>query len=283
MGERETRTASALCTRFSDRYLDALDVWRASLLRLFAFFAAIPLVLSLCGCQGGVSGTARQAQPVATYSIVAFDPKSGDLGVAVQSKFFGVGSVVPWAKAKVGAIATQSYANTTYGPKGLKLLEDGKRPEQVIERLTRADERREVRQVGVIDARGRAAAFTGKECLEWAGHIVGTNFAVQGNILAGEGVVRAMAETFETARQQPDSELADWLMASLAAAEKAGGDKRGRQSAALLVVRDKGGYGGLNDRFVDLRVEDHAEPIEELSRLLQLHKRFYRRVVDKKR
>jgi uncharacterized Ntn-hydrolase superfamily protein len=243
--------------------------------------------LLLAGCAGsgkhGALGTALPTQPVATYSIVAFDPKTGDLGVAVQSKFFGVGSVVPWAKAKVGAIATQSYANTTYGPEGLKLLEEGKRPEQVLERLTRADERREVRQVGIINARGRAAAFTGKECKEWAGHFVGTNYAVQGNILAGEAVVRAMAEAFEIARQQPATELADWLMAALDAAEKAGGDKRGRQSAALLVVRDRGGYGGLNDRFVDLRVEDHTEPIEELSRLLQLHKRFYRRVVDVKR
>lgn len=225
----------------------------------------------------GALGTARPTQPVATYSIVAFDPKTGDLGVAVQSKFFGVGSVVPWAKAKVGAIATQSYANTTYGPEGLKLLESGQKPAQVIERLTRADERREIRQVGVIDAKGRAASFTGKECLAWAGHIVGTNFAVQGNILVGEAVVRAMAEAYESARQRPDTELADWLVAALEAAEKAGGDKRGRQSAALLVVREKGGYGGLNDRFVDLRVEDHPEPIEELSRLLQLHKRFYRR------
>jgi uncharacterized Ntn-hydrolase superfamily protein len=222
-------------------------------------------------------------EPVATYSIVAFDSKTGDLGVAVQSKFFGVGSVVPWAKAKVGAIATQSYANTTYGPEGLKLLESGKRPQEVIERLTRGDERREVRQVGIIDAQGRAAAFTGKECKEWAGHIVGTNFSVQGNILAGEAVVRAMAEAFETARQQPGTELADWLVAALDAAEKAGGDKRGRQSAALLVVRERGGYGGLNDRFVDLRVEDHPEPVEELSRLLLLHKRFYRRVADVKR
>jgi uncharacterized Ntn-hydrolase superfamily protein len=243
------------------------------------------LFLSGCAMPGGRGApeTARLAPPVATYSIVAFDPKTGDLGVAVQSKFFGVGSVVPWAKAKVGAIATQSYANTTYGPEGLKLLESGVKPDQAIERLTRPDERREVRQIGIIDAKGRAASFTGKECLAWAGHIVGTNFAVQGNILAGEAVVCAIAEAFETARQQPDTELADWLMAALAAAEKAGGDKRGRQSAALLVVREKGGYGGLNDRFVDLRVEDHAEPVEELSRLLQLHKRFYRRAVDAKR
>jgi uncharacterized Ntn-hydrolase superfamily protein len=208
---------------------------------------------------------------------VAFDPGTGDLGVAVQSKFFGVGSVVPWARAKVGAIATQSYANTTYGPEGLKLLESGRSPEQVIERLTRADPRRAVRQVGVIDSRGRAAAFTGDECLPWAGHLVGTNFAVQGNLLAGEAVVRAMAEAFDNARRQPDTELADWLVAALTAGESAGGDKRGRQSAALLVVRDHGGYGGQNDRFVDLRVEDHPEPIEELSRLLELHKRFYRR------
>jgi uncharacterized Ntn-hydrolase superfamily protein len=245
-------------------------VWRR-----LAFLAVIPLALG--GCRSASRPQTGVAIPVATYSIVAFDPKTGDLGVAVQSKFFGVGSVVPWARAKVGAIATQSYANTTYGPEGLKLLESGRSPAQVIERLTRADPRRAVRQVGVIDSRGRAGAFTGDECLPWAGHLVGTHFAVQGNILAGETVVRAMAEAFENARRQPDTELADWLVAALAAGESAGGDKRGRQSAALLVVREHGGYGGQNDRFVDLRVEDHPEPIAELSRLLELHKRFYRR------
>jgi uncharacterized Ntn-hydrolase superfamily protein len=208
---------------------------------------------------------------------VAFDPKTGDLGVAVQSKFFGVGSVVPWAKAKAGAVATQAFANTTYGPEGLKLLEARKKPADVIQRLTSRDKERESRQVAVIDAKGRVAAFTGKECFAWAGHFVGTNFSAQGNILAGEQVVAAMAGAFIAAQQQPDSELADWLMAALDAAEKAGGDKRGRQSAALLVVRDKGGYGGFNDRYMDLRVEDHPNPVGELGRLLELQRHFYGR------
>ncbi|NJN05770.1 MAG: DUF1028 domain-containing protein, partial [Rhodobacteraceae bacterium] len=153
----------------------------------------IPVLLA--GCAATPPATA-QTTPVATYSIVAFDPKTGDLGVAVQSKFFGVGSVVPWAKAKVGAIATQSYANTTYGPEGLRLLDSGAAPAKVIDQLTGGDERREVRQVGIIDAQGRAAAFTGKECKDWAGHFVGTNFSVQGNILAGEQVIRGMTEAF---------------------------------------------------------------------------------------
>ncbi|MBI3880045.1 MAG: DUF1028 domain-containing protein [Verrucomicrobia bacterium] len=253
---------------------------RNSFLRRFAFLAAI-LCLSLSsGCRNGAVRTPRPATPVATYSIVAFDPKTGDLGVAVQSKFFGVGSVVPWAKAKVGAVATQAYANTTYGPEGLKQLESRRAPQKIIERLTSRDKERDSRQVAVIDAKGRAAAFTGTNCFAWAGHFVGTNFSVQGNILAGEQVIRAMAEAFSTAQQQPDSELADWLMAALDAAEKAGGDRRGRQSAALLVVRDQGGYGDFNDRYVDLRVEDNAEPIQELARLLQLHRRFTGRVKD---
>ncbi|MEW6306229.1 MAG: DUF1028 domain-containing protein [Verrucomicrobiota bacterium] len=213
--------------------------------------------------------------PVATYSIVAFDPATGELGVAVQSKFFGVGSVVPWAKAKVGAIATQSYANVTYGPAGLKLLAAGKSPQETLKLLTESDERREFRQVGIIDAQGRAAAFTGGKCTDWAGHIVGTNFAAQGNLLAGEAVVKDMAAAFLKAQQAEGSELADWLMAALAAAEQAGGDKRGRQSAALLVVREGAGFSGANDRYIDLRVEDHAQPVEELARLLEIHKRFY--------
>lgn len=213
--------------------------------------------------------------PVATFSVVGFDPATGDLGVAVQSKFFGVGSVVPWAKAKVGAIATQSYANTSYGPDGLALLESGKNAKETLRQLTDADAGRDQRQAGVVDAQGRAASFTGAKCNAWAGHIEGTNFCVQGNILTGEEVVKAMASAFEKARGVTNSELADWLMAALDAGQEAGGDKRGKQSAALLVVRDKGGYAGKNDRYVDLRVEDHPEPIQELNRLLELHKKFY--------
>jgi uncharacterized Ntn-hydrolase superfamily protein len=213
--------------------------------------------------------------PVATFSVVGFDPATGDLGVAVQSKFFGVGSVVPWAKAKVGAIATQSYANTSYGTDGLALLESGKNARETLRQLTDADSGRDQRQAGVVDSQGRAASFTGAKCNVWAGHIEGTNFCVQGNILTGEEVVKAMASAYDKARAVTNSELADWLMAALDAGQQAGGDKRGRQSAALLVVREKAGYAGKNDRYVDLRVEDHPEPIQELNRLLELHKKFY--------
>lgn len=221
------------------------------------------------------SVTAAELPVVGTYSIVAFDPATGDLGVAVQSKFFGVGSVVPWARARVGAIATQSYANTTYGPRGLELLAAGKSPAEVVQQLTASDGERDSRQLGVVDARGNSASYTGAKCMKWAGHIEGKNFCVQGNILAGEDVVRGMAAAYEAARKIENSELADWLVAALQAAEKAGGDRRGRQSAALLVVREKGGYAGLNDRYVDLRVEDNPEPLDELARLLEKHRRFY--------
>jgi len=231
-------------------------------------------VLLLAG--GGLAVEPARDEPlIATYSIVAFDPATGDLGVAVQSKFFGVGSVVPWAKAGVGAIATQASANVAYGAKGLELLQSGKSAVETVKLLTAADERREVRQLGIVDGRGRAVSFTGTQCLAWAGHFEGTNFCAQGNILAGEAVVRDMAAAFEGARARPGTELADWLVAALNAAEAAGGDKRGRQSAALLVVRDKAGFGGANDRYIDLRVEDHAEPLRELARLLEVHKRFH--------
>ena len=235
---------------------------------------ALSLSVALCV----VCGETKAAnKPVATYSIVAFDPKTGDLGIAVQSKFFGVGSVVPWAKAGVGAVATQSYANTTYGPKGLKLMADGKSAEEALKILTGADPGRDQRQVGMVDAKGRAASFTGKGCNAWAGHKVGKHYAAQGNILAGEAVVADMATAFEKARKQSNTELADWLVAGLAAAEAAGGDKRGRQSSALLVVREKGGYAKLNDRFIDIRADDHKTPVKELARLLELHKKFYAR------
>lgn len=241
----------------------------------------ILLISWLTLAAGVLSGRAAEAPDtsrlpvVATFSVVGFDPATGDLGVAVQSKFFGVGSVVPWAKAKVGAIATQSYANTSYGPDGLALLESGKSAKETLQQLTDTDAGRDQRQAGVVDAQGRAASFTGAKCNAWAGHIKGTNFCVQGNILAGEEVVKAMAAAYEKARGVTNSELADWLMAALDAGQQAGGDKRGKQSAALLVVREKGGYAGKNDRYVDLRVEDHPEPIQELNRLLELHKKFY--------
>jgi uncharacterized Ntn-hydrolase superfamily protein len=201
-----------------------------------------------------------------TFSIVAFDPKTGDLGVAVASRVLAVGAVVPYAQAGVGAIATQAFANTTYGPKGLALLRKGLTPEQVLKRLLAEDKDREQRQVGIVDAKGRAAAFTGKKCLPWAGHLVGKGYTVQGNILAGEQVVKAMAQAFENTK----GELAERLMAALEAGESAGGDARGKQSAALLVVRKGGGYGGFDDRYIDLRVDDHPEPVKELRRLLTM-------------
>ncbi len=210
-----------------------------------------------------------QPPPFATFSIVAFDPGTGDLGVAVQSRFLGVGSVVPWAKAGVGAVATQAWANMLYGPDGLALLESGKDAAATVAALTAADAERDRRQLGIVDAKGRAAAFTGAGCLAWAGHRTGENFTAQGNILAGEKVVDAMAGAFVAAK----GELADRLVEALAAGQRAGGDKRGQQSAALLVVRKNGGYGGNNDRYIDLRVEDHEKPIAELKRLLDLYKR----------
>jgi uncharacterized Ntn-hydrolase superfamily protein len=173
---------------------------------------------------------------------------------------------VPWAKAGVGAIATQSHANTTYGPKGLELLGQGKSAEEVIKLLTEEDEGKDVRQAGIVDAKGSAATFTGSKCTEWAGGKTGKHYACQGNILAGEAVVDDMAKAFEEAK----GPLAWRLMAALEAAEKAGGDKRGKQSAAILVVRDKAGYSGFNDRLIDFRVDDHATPVQELARILAL-------------
>lgn len=211
---------------------------------------------------------------VATFSIVACDPKTGELGVGVQSRFLAVGAVVPWAKAGVGAVATQSLANTTYGPDGLKLLASGIAPEEVVKQLTEGDREKNVRQLGIVNVAGKAATFTGSECHAWAGGRTGANFAAQGNILAGEGVVAAMAESFEKSADS-GKELGQRLIDALQAGQKAGGDQRGMQSAALLVVREGWGYAGLNDRYRDLRVDDHAEPIHELQRLYDLHKRLF--------
>ena len=205
-----------------------------------------------------------------TFSIVARDLQKGELGIAVQSKFLGVGAVVPWAKAGVGAIATQSWANTSYGPHGLELLEKGLSAREVIAELTHNDEARAKRQVGVVGVAGEPATYTGEECFPWAGGYIGEHFACQGNILVGENTVLAMARTFVEAAGL----LCDRLIASLAAGQEAGGDSRGQQSAALLVVREKGGYEGFNDRFLDLRVDDHTQPIDELQRILQLHKLY---------
>ena len=218
-----------------------------------------------------------KTEPVATFSIAGFDPHTGDLGVAVQSKFFAVGSVVPWAKAGVGAIATQSYANVSYGPDGLELLAKGKSARETVETLTSADGNKQRRQLGIVDAKGNSASFTGSGCHPWAGHIEKPNFCAQGNILTGKEVVDAMASSFEQLQKQAKGGLCDWLANALMAGQDAGGDSRGRQSAALLVVRKKGGYGGGNDRFIDLRVDDHKTPIAELRRLLQLHKNLFKR------
>ena len=210
--------------------------------------------------------------PQGTFSIVALDPKSGDVGVAVQSKYFAVGAVVPWARGGVGAVATQAAGRAAYGPEILDLLAGGLEPAEAIERALAEDERRETRQLGVVDAEGRAAAFTGNECNEWAGHATGSGYAAQGNILVGKDVVTEMARAFA----QTSGVLAERLMASLEAAQAAGGDRRGQQSAALVVERPGGIPGNREgiDRIVDLRVDDHPEPIRELRRLLDLHTRM---------
>ncbi|MEX2451933.1 MAG: DUF1028 domain-containing protein [Rhodospirillales bacterium] len=214
----------------------------------------------------GLSEPADAANNIGTFSIVALDPKTGDLGVGVQSRYFAVGSVVPHAKAGVGAVATQALGKLSHGTRGLDLLARGMAPAAVLETLLADDPDGQKRQVGLIDAAGRTAIHTGGECLPWAGGRTGKNYAVQGNILTGPEVVDAMAETFEAAT----GDLANRIMASLKAGQKAGGDKRGRQSAALLIVRKDGGYGGENDRYIDLHVEDHATPIQELQRLLRI-------------
>ncbi len=209
---------------------------------------------------------------VATYSIVACDLEAGRWGVAVQSKFLAVGSVVPWAEPHVGAIATQSYANPRYGPDGLALLRDGRSAADVVEAITAADAGRAERQVGIVDGQGRAATYTGAECHEWAGGRTGDGFAAQGNILVSEKTVDALALTFE---QNRHLSLPERLIECLAAAQAAGGDRRGQQSASLLVVETDGGYANLSDVVVDLRVDDHELPIAELRRLYTLHDELF--------
>src|SRR5256712_5545285 len=205
---------------------------------------------------------------VATYSIVACDLDAGQWGVAVQSKFLAVGSVVPWAEPHVGAIATQSYANPRYGPDGLDLLRSGQTAEEAVATLTAADEGREHRQLGIVDRSGHAATFTGAECQDWAGGRTGSGYAAQGNILVSHETVDALAATFE---QNGHLSLAERLIECLAAAQAAGGDRRGQQSAALLVVEKDAGYANLSDVVVDLRVDDHTLPIVQLPRVFALH------------
>jgi uncharacterized Ntn-hydrolase superfamily protein len=208
---------------------------------------------------------------VATYSIAACDLEGAQWGVATQSKFLAVGSVVPWAQPGVGAIATQSYANPRYGSEGLALLREGSSAEEVVQRLVAADEGRDHRQLGIVDREGRAATYTGTECYEWAGGRTGACYAAQGNILVSAATVDAMAETFETS----SGPLAERLLACLDAAQAAGGDRRGQQSAALLVVERDGGYAGLSDEVVDLRVDEHPRPLEELRRIYDLHQAIF--------
>ena len=230
----------------------------------------IPLRLLFHLSDPDISHERPALPPVATFSIVGYDAETGALGIAVQSKFFAVGWVVPWAETGVGAIATQSRANTTFGPNGLKLLKSGLSAEQTLERLVADDSGRAMRQVGIVDSKGNTAHYTGDECSEWAGAVSGKHYTAQGNILAGEAVVDAMGKAFE----ETDGELADKLMAALFAGQEAGGDIRGQQSAALLVVQEGSGYGGFNDRYIDLRVDDAEKPIEELQRLLEIHKQL---------
>jgi len=210
--------------------------------------------------------------PLSTFSIVGYDPQVQEWGVAVESKFLAVGAVVPWAKAGVGAVATQSYANVSFGPNGLAMMAQGMSAQETLDQLIAEDEGRARRQVGLIDAQGRAVTFTGDECHAWAGGLTGPYFAAQGNILVSGVTVEAMAKTFGGAQ----GELADRLVAALSAGQAAGGDRRGRQSAAVLVVRSEGGYGGYNDRYLDLRVDDDPAPIERLKALVELHHLFFR-------
>jgi uncharacterized Ntn-hydrolase superfamily protein len=209
---------------------------------------------------------------VATYSIAACDLDAEQWGVATQSKFLAVGSVVPWASPYVGAIATQAYANPRYGPDGLALLADGLAATEVVDRLTSADDGRDQRQLGVVDAKGGSATYTGSECMDWAGGIAGDGFAAQGNILVSEETVGAIVSSFESSAGKP---LAERLIDCLAAGQAAGGDSRGQQSAALLIVQRDGGYAGLSDVVVDLRTDDHPAPVDELARLYSIHQSLF--------
>ena len=209
--------------------------------------------------------------PPSTYSIVACDLGRGEWGVAVQSKFLAVGALVSWAESGTGAIATQALMNPAYGPEGLELLRAGMNAAAAVEALTAADPGRAGRQLGIVDARGEAACFTGEGCMEWAGSRTGTGYALQGNLLVSGATLDAMEDGFRATAGSP---LATRLLAALAAGQAAGGDRRGQQSAALLVARAGGGYGGA-DLAVDLRVDDHPEPVVELARLYELHTLYF--------
>ncbi len=208
---------------------------------------------------------------VSTFSIVARDSETGDLGIAVESKFLAVGAVVPWARAGVGAVATQARANVAWGPAALDLLAGGMSAQEALDTITRNDEGAFERQAGLVDAAGRAATFTGTGCMPWAGGIQGDGFCCQGNILVGPDVVDAMAHAYRNSNEP----FSHRLISALDAGQAAGGDSRGRQSTALLIVREHGGYGGNNDRYIDLRVDDHPEPFAEIRRILRLHEVYF--------
>jgi len=238
---------------------------------------ASPKTAIVCCLWLFVQVLAADPPTVSTFSIIALDPTTGELGIAVQSKVTAVGAIVPWAHAGVGAVATQAAANVQFGPLGLVLLREKVTPESCIEVLLREDPLKEARQLGVLAANGQSAAFTGSDCLDHAGHRTGENYAIQGNLLAGPEVLDAMEEAF----QATTGELADRLIAALQAGQTAGGDRRGQQSAALLVVRDGWGYGGLNDRYIDLRIDDHLTPIDELARILEVQRALFPRPVQR--
>lgn len=257
-------------------------------MKILGFVCSILVFLSFVY----LSSTQRNFRPlnggehgevVATFSIAAVDPENGDVGVAVQSKFPNVRPVVPWVEVGVGAIATQSFVNVSYGPRGLALMKNGATAEDALRILVQSDSLRDIRQAGIVDARGNAATWTGRECFDWAGGfagenfggkgvlVTGTGFAAQGNILVGKETVEAMAKTFKETK----GSLADRLLAALLAGGRAGGDRRGEQSAALVVKRKGAGYDGTTDDFIDISVYDHPTPLKELERLYQLHKLYF--------
>ncbi len=232
---------------------------------------ALPRVLALAVALSVTPGRAGADVITSTFSIVAIDTVTQELGVAVQSKYFSVGGVVPWAEAGVGAVATQANVNPSLGPRALALLRTGLSAPDVMRAMAAADSGWAGRQFGIVDARGRAANWTGKRCLDWAGGRTGPGFAVQGNILAGQAVVEGMAKAFQETR----GELAERLIAALEAAQAAGGDKRGMQSAAMIVVRPSATNPEYRERYIDLRVEDHKTPIQELRRVWEIHQGFH--------
>jgi len=229
--------------------------------------------IPLLACLGAARAqTFKASEPLAhTYSIVARDPKTGEMAVGVQSHWFSVGTAVPWAEAGVGVVATQSFVNKSFGPRGLELLRQGKTAAEALAILLAEDQAREVRQVAILDAQGRVATHTGKQCIRYAGHTVGDNFSVQANMMLTDKVWPAMARAFERSEGQP---LAERVLLAMQAAEQAGGDIRGKQSAALVVVRGKTTGQPWDDRLIDLRVDDHAQPLAELARLLKVHRAY---------